>query len=288
MGVLASLWIASSGFATTSFVAIDFDRTAWEAAAGSFSEETFTDAIAQSDVLDFATGIQSVASDPLDPMNPPPHFVDDTIGRLRVNLRTPTSTVADGFLTVVWTFPVPITAFGADFYSIGGSREVSVQGSFDSGLEAFELRTLFGNAGGTDQGFFGFTSSVAFTEVTLIAPGDIASNDAITIDNVVFAPEPAGSGAAALGVLALVARRLRRTRQAPLTAQDQRRIVRPIVSRRSIRSSSSGRDVAGAVRPTTGRIAPASRCRLARVLYRSRTAPACPPAVSGSIPKRST
>jgi len=85
---------------------------------------------------------------------------------------------------------VPVTAFGADFFSIGGSREVSVQGTFDSGQEAFDLRALFDADGGVDEGFFGLVSETPFTSITLIALGSIDSNDAFRVDNVSFAPEP--------------------------------------------------------------------------------------------------
>jgi len=104
-----------------------------------------------------------------------------------------------------------VVAFGADFFSIGGSRDVSVQGTFDGGGEAFVLRDLFTGDGGVDQGFFGFTSATPFESITLVALGSIDSNDAFRVDDVAFAPEP-GTGSAA--VAALVALGLLRRRSA--------------------------------------------------------------------------
>ena len=81
---------------------------------------------------------------------------------------------------------------------------MSVQGTFDSGLEAFDLRTLFIADGGLDQGFFGLVSDDAFTSITLIALGT-STNDAFTVDNVAIElPEPTHSGLVALLVLALL------------------------------------------------------------------------------------
>lgn len=87
---------------------------------------------------------------------------------------------------------------------------MSVQGTFDSGLESFDLRTLFIGDGGLDQGFFGLVSDEPFTSISLVALGSIDSNDAFTVDNVAFElPEPANPGLAALVVLAWLGRRRR-------------------------------------------------------------------------------
>ena len=184
---LGSVTIAS---ATDSYVdAPDFNRSAWEAAAGgSLTTESFGVDQAQSDTLVFASGLQSVAANPFATPN---HLVEE--GLLKTVLRT-SGTQVNGYLTVTLTFPQSVTAFGADFYSIGGSREVSVQGTFDSGLESFDLRTLFIADGGLDRGFFGLVSSVPFNSITLIALGSIVSNDAFNFDEVSFSaaapPDP--------------------------------------------------------------------------------------------------
>jgi hypothetical protein len=210
------LLLARPASATTSYVDTSFDRSAWEAAASGIVTDPFDNTIAQADVLDFDSGIQSIASGA---NGTPNHFVDG--GRFNGTLRTAGST-APGYLTFVWTFPVPVTAFGADFFSIGGSRQVSVQGTFDSGLESFDLRTLFVNDGGVDQGFFGLTSTVPFTSITLVALGSIDSNDSFTVDNAAFAaPEPAHPELLALTALALMGGVTNRRRGQPTTTAEQ-------------------------------------------------------------------
>lgn len=204
---LAWALLAPAASATDTYVDFEFDRSPWEAAAsGSLVTETFDTPIPQADTIVFDGGIESVASDPI---GSPNHLVD---GDRFVGLLRPASSSSDGYLTYVWTFPEPATAFGADFFSIGGTRQVSVQGTFDAGLEAFDLRALFTADGGVDQGFFGLTSTVPFSSITLIALGS-STNDAFTIDNVTIAvPEPGASGAGVAALLALAGLRRRRSR----------------------------------------------------------------------------
>jgi hypothetical protein len=204
--------VAGPATAVTTFVDVEFDRSAWEALASDVSTDPFNSLIAQADVLLFDSGIESVAAG----LNTAASH-DVFEGRFRGTLRTSGSS-APGYLTFTWTFPEPVTAFGADFFSIGASREVSVQGTFDAGLEAFDLRTLFIGDGGLDQGFFGLISAEPFTSITLIALGSIDSNDAFTIDNVAFGlPEPANAtGAALLAVAGLAIRQRERLRRSPL------------------------------------------------------------------------
>jgi hypothetical protein len=209
-----SLLCGAPASATTTYVDTAFDRTAWEAAVGGVSTDPFDNDIPQSDTLDFDSGIQSVAEGLNQTAN---HFVGG--GRFNGTLRTSGSS-APGYLTFTWDFPEPVTAFAADFFSIGGSREVSVQGTFDSGLESFDLRTLFIDDGGLDQGFFGLSSTVPFSSITLIALGAIDSNDAFTVDEVAFAvpepgPEESGATLLALGLLGLGLRRACLRRSSP-------------------------------------------------------------------------
>jgi len=208
--ILIGSLIAGSASATTTFVDFEFDRSTWVAATGVVTNDPFDNDIAQNDVLDFDSGIQSVASGP---QASPNHVVSG--GDFQATLRTTTAAASiPGYTSIVFTFPQPVTAFGADFFSIGGSRQVSVQGTFDAGLEAFDLRALIGADGGVDQGFFGLTSSTPFSSITLIALGSIASNDAFRVDNVAFElPEPAASQPAALLALGALARRTSRWRR---------------------------------------------------------------------------
>lgn len=113
--VFGVVLVAEPALATTTFVDFELDRSAWEAAVSGATTDSFDNEIGQSDVLDFDSGIESVASGV---SGSPNHLV--TGGRFSGTLRTSTSTVAPGYLTFVWTFPEPVTAFGADFFSIGG------------------------------------------------------------------------------------------------------------------------------------------------------------------------
>lgn len=190
--------------ATSVFVDVGFDRSGWESGLGNIITETFDVDIAQSETLNFAGGIESVAAGKL---GLPNHLV--TGQRFNGTLR-PSASSSDGYLSFTWTLPEGTTSFGADFYSIAGTRQVSVQGDFGNGIESFDLRTLFGNDGGVDQGFFGIKADSAFTEITLIALGS-GTNDNFTIDNVSFEqiPEPSSSVFFALGSLVLCYRRRR-------------------------------------------------------------------------------
>lgn len=125
-------------------------------------------------------------------------------------MNTATSEVA-GYQTITISFPSPVNAFGADFFSIAGSRGVSVRGDFGNGTETFDLRSLFDGDSGVDQGFFGLTSPVPFSSVTLIATGSVSSNDSFTVDNlsIVAVPEPSSFAALLLGGLLMTSRRRR-------------------------------------------------------------------------------
>lgn len=184
-----------------------FDRSAWEAAvSGEITTDTFSSDIANAASITFDSGVTSQAFDPQD--SPVNNLVDSTLGtsgRYSAILRTSTAT-NNGYESITWTFPTAVTAFGIDFFSIGGSREVSVLGDFGMGNESFDLRELFIDDGGLDQGFFGIVASSPFTIITLeaVSPG-FAGNDAFTADNLSFAkvPEPGTWVLLAVGLVAL-------------------------------------------------------------------------------------
>ncbi|MCB1094678.1 MAG: PEP-CTERM sorting domain-containing protein [Verrucomicrobiae bacterium] len=203
---LFCLVVAGPVKATTTFVDINFDRSSWEAGLTGIVTDTFDSEIAQSTTLNLGSGIQSVASGAI---GSPNHLV--TAGRFNTTLR-PSGSGSDGFTTIVWTLPYAVTAFGADFFSIAGSRQVGPEGTFDAGSEHFDLRTLFGNLGGVDQGFFGIKSTVPFDTISFTAPGT-GTNDNFTIDNVAFAvPEPSTGLLLLGGLFFSVARSRRRER----------------------------------------------------------------------------
>lgn len=190
-GIVSLVFLGSvtSAHAVMTFVSTTFDRSAWEAAvSGTITNDGFDAPLSQSSTLNFASGVVSVASGQTGSPNHLVDFDSNTSSNTFVTAINTATSAVDGFTTVTWTFPSEVTAFGADFLSIGGSREVGPTGDFDSGTEHYILRDLFG---GTDRGFFGVVSSTPFTEITIEATGSIASNDAIRIDNLAFAvPEP--------------------------------------------------------------------------------------------------
>ena len=152
--------------ATVTYVSTTFDRSGWAGALGGVVvTDTFSVEIAQADTMNLDSGVTSVATGKI---GTPNHLVSG--GEFLATLR-PVASGSPGYSSITLTFPFPITAFGADFYSIGGSRQVGPGGTFDNGAEHFDLRTIFINAGGLDQGFFGFTSTTPFDTVVLSAPG---------------------------------------------------------------------------------------------------------------------
>ena len=207
--------LAQSASAATTFVTTSlsepFDRSGWEAGLSGITTDTFSNDIAQSDILNFDSGIVSNASGVVATPN---HLVDSGIGvsgRFNTTLRH-TASASPGYSSVVWTFPSPVTAFGADFHSIGGSSLVSVTGTFDGVAESYDLRALFTAANGgsaRDRGFFGIKTNTPFTSITLIASAN-ATNDSFNIDNAAFAvPEPSVTLFAAIGGLFVGLRRRR-------------------------------------------------------------------------------
>ena len=199
----------SSLQAVTTFVSTSFDRSAWEASAtGTITNDGFDTLLSQSTTLNFDSGVVSVASGVT---GTPNHLVSFDVGTssntFSTAINTATSAVS-GYTSITWTFPHEVYSFGADFLSIGGSREVGPTGTFDSGSEHFILRDLFG---GADRGFFGIVSTTPFTQITLEATGSIASNDAIKIDNLAYdsVPEPSSFILLMSGMVCVMGRRRR-------------------------------------------------------------------------------
>jgi len=207
--------LTQSVSATTTFVTTTltepFDRSGWEAGLTAVTTDTFSSDIPQANILNLDSGIISTASSAIGSAN---HLVDSNLGvtgRFNTTLRH-TSSTSPGYSSVVFTFPTAVTAFGADFHSIGGSSLVSVTGTFDGVSESYDLRALFTAANGgsaRDRGFFGIKTDTPFTSITLIASGN-ATNDAFHIDNAAFAvPEPSVALLAAFGGLFAGLRRRR-------------------------------------------------------------------------------
>jgi hypothetical protein len=166
---LACFILTSGAQAALTYVSVAFDRSEWESEFSALALDTFSVAQAQSDTLNFDSGIVSTAAGAI---GSPNHLLngDRFAGTLR-----PAGSISDGYLSFTWTFPTPVTGFGADFFSIAGTRQVSVRGTFDSGLQAYDLRSIFIDDGGLDQGFFGIVSSTPFSSIELVALGSSTS-----------------------------------------------------------------------------------------------------------------
>ncbi|MGB0776217.1 MAG: PEP-CTERM sorting domain-containing protein [Akkermansiaceae bacterium] len=198
--------LAAKAQAVQVFVDANFDRSAWEAAAsGTVTTDPFDNNKANASILALDSGVTSTASGA---QGSPNHNVNG--GRFNTALY-PAGSASAGYLTITWTFNSPVNAFGADFFSIAGSRQVGPTGDFDSGTEHYDLRTLFIGDGGLDQGFFGVVSATPFTQITLEATGS-GTNDAFTVDNLSFVsvPEPSSTALLAFGGIGFILRRQRK------------------------------------------------------------------------------
>ncbi|MCP5120164.1 MAG: hypothetical protein GY953_55920 [bacterium] len=212
LALVVALILPHTVLGTSIFVSTAFDRSGWEASVSGVTTDTFSNDIANAASINFDTGINSTG---FNPINTPNNLVDSSIGvtgRYSGTFRTVNATNT-GYLSIVWTFPNPVMAFAADFFSIGGSRQGSVQGDFGSGLESFDLRALFIADGGLDQGFFGLVGTSPFSQITLISTAPVfAGNDAFTVDNASFAttamPEPGTVVLTGAALIALLGRGL--------------------------------------------------------------------------------
>lgn len=169
------------------------DRTAWEAAVGTFLTETF-DGVAAGALPTTPTvvGLLTVTADSGGAI------VLAGDNQLRSNLF--------GANELLIEFPYPVVAFGADFINIidASGVRVTVAGG------VFQLHDYIVGA----SGFWGVISSTAFSSV-LFSQGDRGgANEFIDLDDVSFTavPEPASITLVAAGISALAARRRRQRR----------------------------------------------------------------------------
>lgn len=197
--IACAILALSSVHAATTYT----DFTSFSTSAGTLTTETFDLDKANNANLSFDGGITSAG---LLPAGTPDHNIAS--GLFHAHVRHPSD--GNGYQTLTWTFPTAVTAFGADFGSIAGSRALSIVGNFDgSGDISYNLRTEIG-AGG----FFGVIGSSAFTSITFqinTAEATIQGNDLFTVDNVSIdsVPEPSTVIFSAIGSLALLTRRRR-------------------------------------------------------------------------------
>lgn len=100
---------------------------------------------------------------------------------------------SNGFTQILWTFPSPLMAFGADWISAAqGAGVVEIMGDFDGGSDTVNLGAQLGNPG---TGFLGVVGTSSFASIMLMS-SHAHNNEIFGIDNYSFAnavssvPEP--------------------------------------------------------------------------------------------------
>lgn len=185
-----------------SAVTVFTDRMAWEdALSTTIITETFDVDIAEGpNTITFAGGVESTGVSLIDGTG------DNTVsgGEWSGNVRNSTTTNT-GYTSITWTFPQEISAFGADFNSIAGSRALEIVANWDGmGETGINLRDTIGSGG-----FLGVIGDATFTEIRFDineATASIAGNDVFRADNASYTnavPEPSATllfGCAALSL----------------------------------------------------------------------------------------
>jgi hypothetical protein len=181
------------------------NRSAWEAAVGSITTETFSTNIANASTITFANGIQSTGIG---------GFEENAVEAGTYSARVDTSgEFPEDFNQIQWLFPAPVVAFGADWFTTATGSGLTVSGNFDgTGTQTISFRSTLGSPG---DGFLGIVGSTPFTQV-LFAEETATSNNIVEevfqVDNLSTAttaaavPEPttmAGLGLASLGLAAI-------------------------------------------------------------------------------------
>jgi len=154
-------------------------RADWEAAAGAFTEEDFSDGVSDDFTTSFVGGGHTGAG--------------ISGGLFSDRLVTGSSTV--------FTFDTPILSFGANFDLTPGGAGLGLQIVAGTETLSVEIPSTF-----TGQ-FFGFTANAAITSVTFLAGTDAGLAETYNADNFVYTSVPApgtlalmGLGLAAFGV----------------------------------------------------------------------------------------
>ena len=165
------------------------DRSAWEAAVGSFAEESFSGA----ELNGFT--ITEVGSG---------HSYHVTGGLYW-------DRVVDGSSYTIYAFESATTAFGADWNLLPGGLGQGLRLSVDGVAIAPEISNAY-------TGFFGFTAAAAFDAVTVFAGSQGGMAESHSVDNLVYAtaapvPEPSTYLLMIAGLIAigwLVSRRMKK------------------------------------------------------------------------------
>lgn len=172
-------------------------RAAWEAALPGTAvqqNEDFDYIIADADSITFDSGVVSAGVNPS----------GDARNRVTGSRYAATVNIdgTNGYDTITWTFPGPVIAFGADWFTTNtlDGATVSLAGS------TFFFGDFLGSPG---DGFLGFVNDTPFASVTFSTNGG-TGNEFFQADDLTFVVvgEPAGIALFVLGAaLAPVARR---------------------------------------------------------------------------------
>lgn len=166
------------------------DRSGWDAAVSGLdiSTETFDHPIAGALGITFDSGIVSTVTGQGGAGGLSNNSVTGGVYQGGVD-----QDQGNGFTQILWTFPSPIMAFGADWISAAqGAGVVEVMGNFDGSPDVINLGIQLGSPG---TGFLGVVGTSSFASVMLMS-SHAHNNEIFGIDNYSFAgsvsavPEP--------------------------------------------------------------------------------------------------
>ena len=207
------------------------DRTAWENAvaasplAGPIVDDPFDNPIANAASITFDSGVVSTGT-------PASARADNSVNPFGQYVGNVRGNVFDSvfFDIITWGFPMPIFAFGADWFSTASRDGLTVTGDFDGNGDA--TVSFFDELGDPGTGFLGVVGDAAFSMIALEGEGLSAGvNESFSVDNLSFAkasdatavPEPAGIAVFGMGLAGLAWRRRRTSPIKRLRSRPTRR-----------------------------------------------------------------